>query len=125
MNRTAITASAGAVAALALVAVGGAGYLAGNSHAAGRVVTRTVTVTKTSPPKIVTRWKTRTETRTVTVTATPSVDNSQLASANACIADLYQDIEGWITISGSSVGSYQGGTATIPAGWWDGRCPVP
>jgi hypothetical protein len=68
MNRAVLAASVGAGAVVALMAAGGAGYLAGNSHAAGRTVARTVTVTKTAPPKIVTKWKTK----TVTVTATAS-----------------------------------------------------
>jgi hypothetical protein len=47
-----------------------------------------------------------------------------LSDANACISDLFQMIEGWITVSGSSVGSYSGGTATVPSGWWYGPpCP--
>jgi hypothetical protein len=66
MNRTVLAASTGAGAAIVLVAAGGAGYLAGNSHAAGRTVIHTVTVTKTAPPKIVTKWKTNTKTVTVT-----------------------------------------------------------
>jgi carbohydrate-binding DOMON domain-containing protein len=71
LNRTVLAASAGAGAVVALMAAGGAGYLVGNSHAAGRTITRTVTVTKTAPPKVVTRWKTNTKTVTVTATATP------------------------------------------------------
>lgn len=71
MNRTVITAASGALGAFAFVAAAGVGYAVGNSHAAGRTVTRTVTVTKTAPPKVVTRWKTATKTVTVTVTATP------------------------------------------------------
>jgi hypothetical protein len=81
LNRTVIAASAGAGTVVAPLAAGGAGYLAGNSHAAGRTVTRTVTVTKTAPAKIVTRWKTNTKTVTVTATATPQTDPGALRCA--------------------------------------------
>jgi hypothetical protein len=79
MNRTVITAASGAVAALALVAVGAGGYAVGNSHAAGRTVTVRATVTKTAPPTIVTKWKTKTV--TVTATATPQADSGALRCA--------------------------------------------
>lgn len=124
MNRWVAPAAIGAVAALAFVAVGAGGYAVGNSHAAGRVVTVRATVTKTTPAKIVTRWKTNTKTVTVTVTASPTADGAALAAANACISDLYQMIGNWLTLAGSSPASWTGGNAYIPHGWWEGPpCP--
>jgi hypothetical protein len=92
MNRTVITAAAGAVAAFALVAAAVAGYLVGNSHAAGNTVTRTVTVTKTAPPKIITRWNTKTV--TVAATATPQ------AAGIPCLEEA-----GRIWVSGGALGT--------------------
>jgi hypothetical protein len=58
LTRAAFAAGAGAAGTLALVAALAGGYTLGASHARARTVTRTVTVTRTPPPKVITRWKT-------------------------------------------------------------------
>ena len=62
-----MNALAGAVFGAAGVLVAGAcfggGYLAGHNSAPARVVVHTVTVTKTSPPKVITKRITRTITQ--------------------------------------------------------------
>lgn len=69
MNKTAVAAVAGAAGTLALVAAVGGGYLAGHHSTSVRTEVRTVTVTRTAPPKVITRWKTKTVTVTQTATA--------------------------------------------------------
>jgi hypothetical protein len=120
---TSAVVGAGALVLLAGTAVGG--YTL--HHPGSRTVT--VTHTKIVPKTItVTKWKTHTltkwKTRTVTVTSPPAAASGAAAQTNACISDLFQMIEGWVTASGSSVANYSGGTATVPSGWWLGPpCP--
>jgi hypothetical protein len=60
MNRSALTAAAGAAGALALVGALAGGYELGSGHVVTHTISRTVTATVTRTPKPVTRWRTRT-----------------------------------------------------------------
>ncbi len=67
MNRSALTAAAGAAGALILVGALAGGYELGRGHIVVRTVTATATrtATVTAMPKVITRVRTKTVTRTV------------------------------------------------------------
>lgn len=117
-----VASAAAGVAAFVTVAVAFAGGYALHEPVQDRTPSPAVTVTRTAPPKAITRTV-PSKTITATVTASPP-DSSALTADNECLADLFQMIEGWITLTGSTVANYGGGTATVPSGWWDGPpCP--
>ncbi len=107
-----IASAAVGVAAFAVVAGAAAGGYAVH-HPGTRTDTRIVTVTRTVPPKVVTRTVTR-PVPGPAVTVTVNGDSAQLQADNTCIAALYQNIQNWKANGGM-----------VPNGWWDARCPIP
>jgi hypothetical protein len=111
MNRWVASAAVGAGAFVLLAGAAAGGYTL--HHPGTRTVTVTHTVTRTSPPKVVTR----TVTHAIpgpTVTVTASGDTAQLQTDSTCIAVLYQNIQFW-----------KANGSLVPNGWWiaDARSP--